>query len=62
MLKIRKVTPKQTERKDWSFTRNDNYTDNQPLMATVQAQRLSITIFKVLRECNHQSRIMSIAK
>lgn len=31
-------------------------------MATMEAKRLSITIFKVLRECNYQYRIVNPAK
>lgn len=62
MLKVRKETLRQMQRKDRSSSKNDNYTDNHPLMATMQAKRLSIIVFKVQRECNHQSRIVSIAR
>lgn len=45
ILKTRKETSKQMERKDRSFTRNDNYTHNPPLIGSSGSQRLSITNF-----------------
>ena len=46
ILKTRKETLKQMERKDRSFTRNDNYTHNPPLIGSSGSQRLSITNFR----------------
>lgn len=41
ILKMRKETLKKKERTDWSFPKNGNYTDNQPLNSNNGSQRLS---------------------